>query len=173
MLLMMFMLILAPVLSTVMDINIMLYPSVHFPHQFISERNHVGLSVFQKELALTGCCFTRAHFLFMVLGVSVVIFALMVTSRCGYVYWVWYWVAQVRWSECEVWSDALARGECGSQSAAQSLINHHIHFKRKVDRDNHGLCLCKLHVNQSQSLSQSFLQQKSNLMWWQKSNLTQ
>lgn len=81
---MMFMLILAPVLSTVMDVNITLYPSVHFPHQFISERNHGGLSVFQKELALTGCCFTRAHFLFMVLGVSVVIFALMVTSSCGY-----------------------------------------------------------------------------------------
>lgn len=43
-----------------------------------------GLSVFQMEVALTGCCFTVAHFLYVVLGSFVLLFAVMVTSGCEY-----------------------------------------------------------------------------------------
>lgn len=42
------------------------------------------LGVFQMELALTGCCFTVAHFLYVVLGLFVLIFVVMVTSGCCY-----------------------------------------------------------------------------------------
>lgn len=36
------------------------------------------------EVALTGCCFTVAHFLYVVLGSFVLLFAVMVTSGCEY-----------------------------------------------------------------------------------------
>lgn len=89
------------------------------------------LGVFQMELALTGCCFTVAHFLYVVLGLFVLIFVVMVTSGCGYdVGTELPKYADLKHETTgELKPGAVTRGERGPQPATQSVNKSWVSFQ--------------------------------------------